>query len=513
MRTLTLSLVAVSVLFGTACTPSGVGRSQPGEGAIATDGQAARPTAQGTVSGGGGNGCEGKAFEAYAEKIANFDEYRLYIKPILRRMSEEGNDPLVSYLNWVADEKVWYFVPCQLEKLSQEQIGLAIDSDQLARHGEHGIYIFGDKNDTLNAAGEVNPESKSPLKGHKHYFNQRLKPRAALLLHEMVMGARLLMKKSAKEQCERLSKTDSGLCSDPDVLAIAETVVVDPKQSMIMNADDHEAVRAMTAYLAEKGAELSAGKVAAARQRLGFGFPWDRAASKLDFQEFIRAFARSAAADDRYFVKNGVSPYFKDLEAACSLAVSQSQYDGLSISMNFVSNITDLSATSTEAFNKKFEIPHYSTVCAANRGSITPPQSGNSGGACQTHALAWPGMNAWLHINSNNFNARGVLLDGQLVDEVEHLAPNGEYMFKIGKLVPDFIKLKVFITRDVSPRLLGLKIEFKHRLRQDFTPPALDASSGRRTDRDSRATKLELVDYPSLPPIECGRPKQPETTR
>ena len=172
-----------TALCTAACTPSGGGRGQSGDGLVAADGQAARPTAQGTVSGGGGNGCEGKAFEAYAEKIANLDEYRLYIKPILRRMAEEGNDPLVSYLNWVADEKVWYFVPCQLEKLSQEQIGLAIDSDQLARHGEHGVYIFGDKADTLNAAGEPNPESKSPLKNKKHYFNQRLKPRASLLLH------------------------------------------------------------------------------------------------------------------------------------------------------------------------------------------------------------------------------------------------------------------------------------------------------------------------------------------
>lgn len=505
MRFYLLSLVLFSFLLATACTPSGVGRGQTGSGeTITADGQGARPTAQGTVSGGGGNGCEGKAFEAYAEKIANFDEYRLYIKPILRRMSEEGNDPLVSYLNWVAEEKVWYFVPCRLEKLSQEQIGLAIDSDQLARHGEHGIYIFGDKSDSLTATGAPNAESRSPLKGQKHYFNQRLKPRASLLLHEMVMGARLLMKKPAKEQCERLSKTDSALCSDPDVLAIAESVVVDPKQAMIMNAEDHEAVRAMTAYLAEKGAELSAEKVAVARQRLGFGFPWDRAVSKLDFAEFVRSFARSAAAGDRYFVKNGTSPYFKDLDAACSMSVSQSQYDGLSIAMNFVSNITDLSNISTDAFIKKFELPNYTTSCALTRGAISPPLAGGGGGSCQSDAIAWPGMNTWLHINSNSFRARGVLLNGQLVDEVEHLSPNSVYMFKVGKLSPDFVKLKMYVTRDSGPRLVSLKLEFKHRLRQDFFPPPADGSQGQPKPREAREAKLELVDYPNLPPIECG---------
>lgn len=497
--------MTVSVLFGTACTPSGAGRGQAGDDVIPAAGQAARPTAQGTVSGGGGNGCEGKAFEAYAEKIANLDEYRLYIKPILRRMSEEGNDPLVSYLSWVADEKVWYFVPCQLEKLSQEQIGLAIDSDQLARHGEHGIYIFGDKNDTLNADGSMKTDSKSPLRGHKHYFNQRLKPRAALLLHEMVMGARLLMKKTAKEQCQRLSKTDSVLCSDPTLLAIAESVVVDPKQAMIMNSDDHEAVRAMTSYLAEKGAELSADKVASARQRLGFGFPWDRAVSKLDFQEFVRAFARSAAAGDRFIVKSGVSPYFKDLEAACSISVSQSHYDGLSMSLNFVSPITDLSGSSTEAFTKKFGLSSYSTVCDDDRGAITLPQSGISGGGsgCQVQALSWPGMSAWHHINSNGFGARGVLLDGKLVDEVEHLSSN-QHQFRFGKIAPDFVKLKVYISRDPSPRFLGSKIEFKHRLRQDLLPAVDGTTIGQKTSRDTREQKLELVDYPSLPPIECA---------
>jgi hypothetical protein len=317
----------------------------------------------------------------------------------------------------------------------------------------------------------------------------------------MVMGARLLMKKPAKEQCQRLSKTDSALCSDPAVLAIAESVDVDPKQAMIMNAEDHEAVRAMTAYLAEKGAELSAVKVAAARQRLGFGFPWDRAVSKLDFPEFVRAFARSVAAGDRYMVSSGMSPYFKDLEAACSLSVSQSRYDGLSIYMSFVSNITDLSNASTDAFRKKFDLPHYSTVCGDHRGAIT-----ESGLSCQSHAIAWPGMNAWQHINSSSFSSRGVLVAGQIVDEVELLAPNNEHMFKLGKLVPDFLKTKFYISRDSSPRLMGLRFEFKHRLRQDFAPLNQENNSGRKTNGDSREPKLELVDYPSLPSIECGRP-------
>ena len=103
-------------------------------------------------------------------------------------------------------------------------------------------------------------------------------------------------------------------------------------------------------------------------------------------------------------------------------------------------------------------------------------------------------------------------MNGQLVDEFEHLTPNTGHMFRFGKLAPDFLKLKFYITRESSPRFMGLKIEFKHRLQQNFSSPHQETGSGRKIDGD-REAKLELVDYPSLPAIECGRPAPKSTAQ
>lgn len=481
------------VLLAAACSPKGVGRSSVlPEGA---DVVAAAPTAQGTVSGGGGNGCEGKAFEAYAQKITNFTEYRLYIQPILRRMIEQGNDPLASYLTWVAEEKVWYFIPCQLERLSKEQIGLAIDSDQLARHGEHGIYIYGDKNDE-------NPLVEgAPNTAKKHYFNQRLKARAALLLHEMVMGARLLMKKSAKEQCKTLARMEADLCANQELMAIAETAEIDPSQVMVMNADDHEAVRAMTAYLADRGADVSAEKVWQTRQRFKFHFPWDRAVSRLDLAGLAKAFARSHVDRDSFTPKSQ-TPYLGGEAAACTIYVHQDSDDGLTVELQVASAlpIATTPYEKVQEFRKLNQGDFYSHACMAARGRVVPEPWWQAS-SCKDQVLAWYNLGTRLYIEPAAFAARGVLRDGKLVDEIVISQPAGEYAFRFQGAKPDVLVTKLYVTRGSRPKIDSIVIEPKGLLRDG----ALRVKRGNEepSPRNSEGLAGELFDIQGLAPLEC----------
>ena len=488
-----MGLLTLAVLAA-ACSPKGVGRSSAlPEGADAV--VPAPTTAEGTVSGGGGNGCEGKAFEAYAQKITNFTEYRLYIQPLLRRMIEGGNDPLASYLTWVAEEKVWYFIPCQLERLSREQIGLAIDSDQLARHGEHGIYIYGDKNDDKPVAEGASSRVK------KHYYNQRLKARAALLLHEMVMGARLLMKKSAKEQCKMLASKEADLCTNQELMAIAETVEVDPAQVMVMNADDHEAVRAMTAYLAERGADVTADKVWQTRQRYKFHFPWDRSVSRLDFQGLAKAFSRSVVDKDIFLPKSS-TPYVGDIAAACTINVHQDLEENLSIEIQVASAllISKTPYEKVQEFLKLNQNAFYLHSCMGHRGRVVPEPYWKSS-MCQDQVLAWSNLATQLHIKPTMFAARGVLRDGKLMDEVVVTNPASQSAFVFEGNKPDVLVTKLYVTREVRPKIESIVIEPKGLLREGALR-VKKAGQGPH-ERHSDGLDGELYDIQGLTPLKC----------
>lgn len=483
-----------SAILASACSPKSGGRSSAlPEGA---DVVASAPTAQGTVSGGGGNGCEGKAFEAYAQKITNFTEYRLYIQPILRRMIEGGNDPLASYLTWVAEEKVWYFIPCQLERLSKEQIGLAIDSDQLARHSEHGIYIYGDKNDDKPIAEGASTGVK------KHYFNQRMKARAALLLHEMVMGARLLMKKSAKDQCKTLARMEADLCANQELMAIAETVEIDPLQMMVMNADDHEAVRAMTAYLAERGADVSAEKVWQARQRFKFHFPWDRAVSRLELSGLAKAFARSFADRDVFYPKSATG-YLGNMAAACTIHVYQDSDEDLSVEIQVVSDLPI--ATTPHEKIQEFQKLHSSDfteyACMDSRGRVVPEPRWKRNCDGKNQVFAWRNLSTRIHLESSKLAARGVLKDGVLVDEIVISQPAQEGAFAFQGLKPDTLLMKLYVTRGARPKIDSIVVEPKGLLRDGALQ--VERQSKPRPSRVNGDLDGELYDLPGLTPLEC----------
>lgn len=498
----------VSLALNFACAPGG---SRSADGSVSAP---RGPVVEGTVSGGGGNGCDGKAFEADSKRISEFEEYRLYVRPILRRMSEEGSDPLVTYLLWVAEEKAWFFIPCELKKLSSEQIGVSVDSDQLARHGEHGIYVHAIV-DTPDRARDRETKHLPPL---NTYYQKAAKDRAALLLHEMVMGARLLMKKPAKEQCTVLAKKDASLCADPEVMAIAEAREINPSQATVMDSDDHEAVRAMTTFLAEKSSDLSAESVKSTRERLGFHFPWSRAASSLDYFGVLDAFTRSSMVGDQYRVvgtairgepnqgrsslRSSKHPYFKDLPMTCSIAPFASANAYATLNIAFVTDIPVAGRTSIEQqdLKTKLESDFLGNSCRAFADRIYTPYLFNE----QTRgydSLPCPDsvemVSAWSHrvnfqMTKDDVKPRGVLLDGVVYDEVVlTLIENQESArLQLGKMKLNAGELRILITREKAPRIHSLK----------FSPKQILKSA----KSDERPTP-ELLDIPSAPPIECAR--------
>lgn len=227
-------------------------------------------TTDGTVSGGGGNGIDGRAIESYRKNIESLPEYQRHVLPILRVLAEGRPDVMLAYLIWTARQKAWYFIPRELPVLSKDQTRLDFPSDQEALHFDHEILVDSQIYD-----------QKSPQE------------KAFLLLHEMVMGARLLMKQSPLVQCQELSiHTQIDLCKDPEIMKIATNQNLSESERHILNGKEHEEVRTMTTFLLDGQQNLSGSNVSAARLRLDFVFPWEQAISHLGWQELALTLRR-----------------------------------------------------------------------------------------------------------------------------------------------------------------------------------------------------------------------------
>lgn len=482
----------VSLSF--ACAPQG------GTGPGASSAPAANtPVLQGTVSGGGGNGCKAKTFELDAKRISTLPEYQYVLKPLLRRIEEQGGDPFLTYLLWAAEEKVWYFVPCQLQKLSTEQVGVAIQSDQLALHGEHGIYIYSD------------PELKTDasIKSQQSYAQQDLKTKAGLLLHEMVMGARLLMKQTAKKQCTALAKKDTTLCSDPQTMAIAEASTVDPKQALIMDAADHEAVRAMTVFLSETAADLSAESIKSTRERLGFNFPWSRAASALTFEGLIAAIARSRQLDDRYVVAG--TSHYRGEPTSCAFATQMwSKHDGIYFATEFASPHRDNPVDpNLSGLRKRVGLEYFGQICSDRAGRFQTDRFMNR--ECTSGSfLTWYGEGLNFELVKGRYESRGVLIDGEIFDEISDVFDGGKFD---GRSV-EATRVRVLVTREQAPRVHSVHFEPKQILKPYSGLEGTSADD--KKNAPATTAQPELLDIPNLAPVDCVRmavPAAPQKTR
>lgn len=457
------------------CAPN-----QSGGGGSAAPAPAEGPIARGTVSGGGGNGCEGnKVFETYARDIGSKEEFRLYVSPVLRRLREQGGDLLVSYMRWAATQKSWFFVPCELEKLSTEQIGVAIRSDQLARHGLHNVYIYS-REDDLKI---------------KSYANSSLRVRADLLLHEMVMGALLLMKRPLADQCEALRLgADTKLCRGE---ALAEgtkakkLAATADKSIDVVTAEEHEAVRALTAHLKNSRSDFSADAIRALRKRLGFISPFDSMLSRLKFEDVANAITRSKLLRTEWYVTQGQSHF-----------VDRGNVLNASKAVRCFANL--ISASSQSAyFDLEFLLPGYTGNAGVVFESGASPRlrtgcrnfanpyseeyvMGAVGPECESAIFYDIGFGL-AEFSDDKMVSTTKDVGGTLYDEVE-IGRFGRSCGLDGECRNRVIT-KLLITREESPTIQSIRLEPKQVMK------ALGKNDA----------EPELLDIPGVPAIQCDR--------
>jgi hypothetical protein len=409
-------------------------------------------------------------------------------------MSRSG-DPLAVYLKWAAQEKTWFFVPCELQRLSTEQTGLAFTqgNDQLALHGENGIFI------------DV-----------KKYEQKSSRDRAALLLHEMVMGARWLMKKSPEEQCRVLTTTDSRLCADAEVMAVArasrENVVASgvapgpaaterPTATRIqMDADDHDAIRSLTAFLASRGRALTAAELRQTRRRLGFHFPWDEAASNLSADDVMRAInrvrLRGIPFQLSYPEPRAQHPIFRGQAAQCAILPWSPQAGYHVLRIQFA--LTQDSAR-TESFDEvKRMFPGVENLSAVCEGALTNPADFDVTRPCERARFTVPNSDQEIQLMDQQFEARGVLRNGRLVDEIL-VTPDLEQAEPLRRTGARLNQIRLIISRDAEPQVLAIRFEPK---RVMMGAGSLVGSSPNASSRDV-GESWELLDDQQIPAYEC----------
>jgi hypothetical protein len=131
----------------------------------------------GTDQVGGGNGIDGIPLDAFIQDVHKNTGYKNKIEPLIQKLS-------VSYPQLAADmyhltyQRDWYFVPGKLEAISQNILGTYAPTDQIALQDTNKVWI--DKNQ-FNIMSEEN--------------------QAILILHELIMGVRLMQHKHKQDQC------------------------------------------------------------------------------------------------------------------------------------------------------------------------------------------------------------------------------------------------------------------------------------------------------------------------
>lgn len=421
----------------TACLqqqPQGPGANSPAaptdKSPVPTNTQGPGTGQMGTVTGGGGNGIDNKALETYAVHIDTLPEYRKYIAPIFQRMSRGKPDILLGYFNWAISHKAWLFLPTDFDSLAKEQVGVNFSSDQLARNYPKEVHI---------SATRYN--SKSP------------RDKAYLLMHEIVMSARFLMKQPPEVQCAALNQGNEKQCTSPEMLKLARMKTYDEKARESLDNVDHDSVRVLTVYLMTKDQDLTGETISRVRRNLGFEFPWDQLESSLGLGDLIDAINRANLAGDILAspdVPNGNS----ENPVQCYPQVS------------FHSGYANL--------NMLFLDPR-----VIEPGGFQNPYGSNEtitrNGRSETHPVI---QRAFVWTSEDGIEAKGALdpRDGEHLIDVVRVLPNLSYYWSYGTAGEVLSVLEFYLSRETTPRLIEIR-SIPVRLLKKTTSTSDDAAS------------------------------------
>lgn len=206
-------------------------------GKPATGGGGEQGRSNGTADTGGGNGCDGKAYESYIVNPLELPAYTKYIQPMIENLDRQQNekdskaDQKHSFANFFK-MKTWYISCVDLQPIDKSVLGVSFDKNntqQLAIQKDREIWI-----------------------ANKFFKDMSLEDQAMLVRHEFVMSLYFLKFKSLSEICKIMSETMGG----QECVGITPQVdLLTPKAPLRpLQASDYENIRRVTGFLKDEGA-------------------------------------------------------------------------------------------------------------------------------------------------------------------------------------------------------------------------------------------------------------------
>ncbi|WP_413586183.1 hypothetical protein [Bdellovibrio sp. HCB274] len=205
----------------------------------------------GTASG-GDNGVQGRNIEDYAVNIQKESNFVQFVLPIITKLAET-HPRFASDMLHIAGERTWYMVPVELKALKASQIGLKFADEsvqQFALQNLRAIWI-----NTKFYNGFESAESKGRL-----------------ILHEILMGVRLMKLKSEIDNCYSsiaIMKLDTKKakayqeareqCARTYIFGRKDAFAVVPGQNpdLELTNHDYDGIRELGVHLWERKGEIS----------------------------------------------------------------------------------------------------------------------------------------------------------------------------------------------------------------------------------------------------------------
>lgn len=133
--------------------------------------------AGGIDGGGGGNGLDGKPLESFRVDLTQQDSYQRVRANVIEKLATRF-PKFAADLIHISEERSWYLIPTELRNLPAARIGVSFKTDQIALQKLKEVWV----NDLLF----------SKMAPHEQ---------ETLVLHELVMGVRLLQFSNLLDQC------------------------------------------------------------------------------------------------------------------------------------------------------------------------------------------------------------------------------------------------------------------------------------------------------------------------
>jgi hypothetical protein len=230
-------LVISACLFWAACAQNGRSSntgSAGGQAAGAPGQRAGNPPlqSQGTVDGGGGAGINGKPIESFQQKLMDksvFPEFEDYILPVLKDVARIYPPPnSIDYFGSIAGHLIknrsWYLVPIELKQIPNAKMGIPFSTDQWAYQTAGSIWIS-----SLHYTGNA-------------------KDKATILLHEILVGIKILRHLSDHEQCLAM-RGEEEPCARQDREPFHKEIK--------LTTQDYDQVRSVATWLLENHATMT----------------------------------------------------------------------------------------------------------------------------------------------------------------------------------------------------------------------------------------------------------------